>query len=72
MTLLKNNAGAGRVEAGSRKASEAVWEPGARQEEPGVPQRSPVLGFAGSHGSEPSLDSSKVPGKHLELCFNCS
>ena len=47
MTLLKNNAGAGRVEAGSRKASEAVWEPGARQEEPGVPQRSPVLGFAG-------------------------
>lgn len=40
MTLLKNKAGggqqrAGRVEAGSREASEALWEPGARRGEPG-------------------------------------
>lgn len=77
MTLLKNKAGggqqhAGRVEAGGRKASEAVWEPGARHEEPGVLQRSPALGFAGSHGPEPSLDSGKVPGKRSELCLKCS
>ena len=42
MTFLKNKASggqqrAGRVEAGDRKASETVWEPGARQKEPGVP-----------------------------------